>query len=73
MKSLNILGLIIFSVGALVLTVFGLYKFLEAVLKDSTIPVIVRWGIISLILGAFIILTSLIIERIKDKKREPKI
>lgn len=63
MKPLNILGLTIFSAGILVLIGFGLYKFFE----DSTVPVIVRWGIIAVILGVIIILISLIRERIKEK------
>jgi len=63
MKPLNILGLTIFSAGVLVLIGFGLYKFFE----DSTVPVIVRWGIIAVISGIVIILISLIRERIKEK------
>lgn len=63
MKPLNILGLIIFSAGVLALIGFGLYEFFE----DSTIPTIVRWGIIAVILGVIIILISLIKERLKEK------
>ena len=64
MKPLNVLGLIIFSFGGLALIGFGLYKFFE----DTTVPLIVRWGIIGLILGTIIMLISLIIERLKDKE-----
>jgi len=63
MKLLNILGLAVFSLGGLSLIGFGLYKFFE----DTTVPLIVRWGITGLILGTIIILISLIIERVKDK------
>lgn len=63
MKPLNILGLIIFSGGLLALIGFGLYEFF----KDSTVPVVVRWGIIAIILGVIIILISLIKERLKEK------
>jgi len=63
MKPLNILGLTIFFAGVLVLIGFSLYKFFE----DSTIPAIVRYGIIAVILGVIIILISLIKERIKEK------
>ncbi|MBL7053149.1 MAG: hypothetical protein ISS02_00590 [Candidatus Portnoybacteria bacterium] len=63
MKPLNILGLIFFSVGALVLIGFGFYKFFI----DSTIPTLVRWGIIAIILGVIILLISLIKERLKEK------
>ena len=64
MKFLNILGLIIFSAGTLTLIGFGLYEFF----KDSTVPPIVRWGIIGIILGVIIILISLIKERLKEKE-----
>ena len=63
MKPLNILGLTIFFTGVLALIGFGLYKFFE----DSTIPAVVRWGIIAVILGVIIILISLIKERLKEK------
>jgi len=63
MKPLNILGLTIFSIGVLILIGFGLYKFFE----DTTVSLIIRWGIIALILGTIIMLISLIIERVKDK------
>jgi len=63
MKSLNILGLTFFFAGSSVMVGFGLYKFFE----DSTIPVLVRLGIIAIILGIIIILISLIKERLKEK------
>ncbi len=63
MKPLNILGLTVFFAGVLVLIGFALYKFFE----DSSIPAIVRYGIIAVILGVIIILISLIRERIKEK------
>ena len=64
MKPLNILGLIIFSAGILTLTGFGLYKFFE----DTEIPYVIKWGIITIILGVIIILISLGKERLKEKK-----
>lgn len=64
MKTLNILGLIVFSAGALTLIGFGFYKFFE----DSTVPPIIRWGTIAIILGVIIILVSLIKERLKEKE-----
>ena len=64
MKPLNILGLVFFSVGAFALMGFGLYEFF----RDSTISIVVRWGIITIILGILIILISLIKERLKEKK-----
>jgi len=63
MRFLNILGLILFSVGTITLIGFGLYKFFE----DTTIPIIIRYGVIAIILGTITILISLIKERIKEK------
>jgi len=63
MKPLNILGLIFFFAGSFALVGFGFYEFF----KDSTIPVVIRWGIIAIILGIIIILISLIKERLKEK------
>ncbi|MCD4762374.1 hypothetical protein K8R32_05475 [bacterium] len=63
MKPLNILGLTFFFAGLLTLAGFGLYKFFE----DTTIPVVVRLGLIAIILGIIIILISLIKERLKEK------
>jgi len=64
MKFLNILGLTLFSLGIVVLVGFGLYKFFQ----DTTVPAIIRYGIIAVILGVMIILISLIKERLKEKK-----
>ncbi|TFB09103.1 hypothetical protein E3V08_01195 [Candidatus Atribacteria bacterium MT.SAG.1] len=64
MKFLNILGLTLFSFGIIALVGFGLYKFFQ----DTTIPAIIRYGIVAMILGTIIILTSLIKERLKEKK-----
>jgi hypothetical protein len=64
MKFLNILGLILFSLGVVILVGFGLYKFFQ----DATVPVIIRYSIVAMILGTIIILTSLIKERLKEKK-----
>jgi tetrahydromethanopterin S-methyltransferase subunit E len=63
MKALNILGLTIFFAGSLTIAGFGLYEFF----KDSTIPILVRMGIVSIILGIIIILISLTNERLKEK------
>ena len=72
MKSnkLKILGIIIISASSLVLIVFGLYKFLEDILRETNMPIIVKWGIIGVILGVIIILISLVVERIKDYQKE---
>ncbi len=64
MKILKILGLSIFCLCFLVLIGFGMYKFIE----DSTVPFLIKWGIIGLILGMVMMIVSLIIEKVKDNK-----
>ena len=64
MKTLKILGVSIFCLCLSVLTRFGINEFL----KDSTVPLVIKWGMIGLILGMIIVIISLIIERIKDNK-----
>ena len=64
MKPLNILGLTILFAGVAALVGYGLYEFF----RDSSIPVVVRLGIIAIILGIIIILASLIKERSKEEK-----
>jgi hypothetical protein len=63
MKPLNILGLTILFIGLSAIIGFGFYEFF----KDSTIPAVIRWGIIAVILGIIIILISLIKERFREK------
>jgi hypothetical protein len=64
MKPLNVFGLTIFLAGLLTIVGFGFYKFFE----DSTVPIVVKLGIIAIALGIIIILVSLTKERLKEKK-----
>jgi hypothetical protein len=70
MKPLNILGLAIFSAGVLALAGFGLYEFIGPFLIDAEIPLVVKIGIIGTASGVIIILTSLVLERARDKEKE---
>lgn len=63
MEPLNIIGLIIFSIGFLVLMGFGFCEFFQEV----DIPLVVKIGIVTLFLGIIIILISLIKERLNEK------
>ncbi len=63
---MNIFGLIIFSLGLVILAGFGFYEFF----KDAEISQLVKWGIGVVILGLIILLISLIFERLKDREKE---
>ncbi len=63
MKFLNILGLTLFSLGVVALISFSLYEFF----RDTTVPAIIRYGILAIISGAIIILASLVKEKLKEK------
>jgi len=67
MKPFNILGLTIFSLGVLILAGFGFYKFVDKFFQDTSIPFLVKIGVVGLVLGIIVMLTSLIIERIRNK------
>lgn len=58
------------SIGGIILFSYGLYTLINELFSDSSIPDIVSWGIVLVILGFFILLISLITERIKDSKKE---
>ncbi|ALO44992.1 anti-sigma factor family protein [Pseudohongiella spirulinae] len=64
------LGWILFSVGAIVLTAFGLWEMSQEWLSDSSIPIWVRIGGVSLALGLVILLVSVIREKIFLHKNE---
>ncbi len=64
------LGLAILGISLLILIGTGLYKFFTSILRDASIPVIVRIGITGIILGLIILLVSLIKERMEDIKND---
>ncbi len=70
MKKLNIIGLTILLAGALLIGGYAGYKYAIEFLRDTSIPGIVRYGLSAIIIGLIILLISLVLERIKDKKRE---
>ena len=70
MKKLNIVGLTIFTAGMLLITAYGVYEFVSKFLGDTSVPVIIRYGITAIIAGLIILIISLVLERIKDKEKE---
>lgn len=66
MKIINVIGLIFFSAGTLVILGWSLYKMMLAI----DVSPVIKWGIVSIVIGIIIILISLIKERSKENKEK---
>ncbi|MBU2444846.1 MAG: hypothetical protein KJ666_04640 [Bacteroidetes bacterium] len=64
------IGWIIFSVGAVILITYGLFKFVETLISDSQLETIVKIGIIGVIAGIVIIFVSVIREKLTIRKTD---
>jgi predicted anti-sigma-YlaC factor YlaD len=63
-------GWILFSVGAMILLFFGGYKMIEAVIEDTTVPLLLKIGLLAVLAGVVVLLVSVGRERIFVRKRE---
>ena len=67
------IGWIIFSVAAILLTIYGGFKLIEEIVKDPTIGMLLKAGLLALILGLAILFVSALRERVyfwsKDRYR----
>ncbi len=57
------LAWILVSVGAIVLTVWGVWTWVSELLADTTLPVFVRWSVLVLAAGLAILFVSVVRER----------
>ncbi|MCP2597300.1 hypothetical protein NLC93_05470, partial [Candidatus Aminicenantes bacterium AC-335-G13] len=64
------IGWILFSIGAIILLFWGAYKLIEELIKDPTIPLILKIGILAFFAGAIILLVSILREQLFMRKRE---
>jgi hypothetical protein len=64
------LGWVLFSLGAIVLTLFGAWEFAKEWISDSSIPLWVRLAGVSLAAGTIILLISVIREKLFLHKHE---
>jgi len=66
-------GWIVFSVAAILLTIYGGFKVIEEIVKDPTIGMLLKTGLLALILGLAILFVSALRERVyfwsKDRYR----
>jgi predicted anti-sigma-YlaC factor YlaD len=67
------IGWIVFSVAGLILTIYGGFRLVEDIIKDKTIGMLLKVGLLALITGLAILLVSVLRERIyfwsKDRYR----
>ncbi len=64
------IGWILFSLGAIIVLFFGVYQFIDELLKDPKTPLILKIGIFSLSLGAVVLFVSILREQLFSGKRE---
>jgi predicted anti-sigma-YlaC factor YlaD len=63
-------GWIVFSVAAILLTIYGGFKLIEEMIKDPDIETILKVGLLALIAGLAILFVSVLRERIYFWKRD---
>ncbi|HID93048.1 MAG TPA: zf-HC2 domain-containing protein [bacterium (Candidatus Stahlbacteria)] len=64
------LGWILLSIGAIILLFYGGFKLVEDLVKDPTIAIIAKVGILAVLAGVVILLVSVIRERIFTYKTD---
>jgi len=67
------IGWIIFSVSAILLSIYGGFKLIEEIISDATVGMLLKIGLIALVVGLAILFVSVLRERIyfwsKDRYR----
>lgn len=64
------IGWIIFSIGAIILVFYGLFKLVEELIADPTITVLVKAGILALLLGLAVIVVSILRQQLFAYRKE---
>lgn len=64
------IGWILFSIGAMILLFFGGYKMIEAIIIDTTTPLLLKIGLLAVLAGFVVLLVSVGRERFFVRKRE---
>ncbi len=63
-------GWIVFSVAAILLTIYGGFKLIEVLIKDATIGMLLKAGLLALIVGLAILFVSVLRERLYFRQRD---
>ncbi len=64
------IGWILLSIGGMILLFFGGYKAVEGIIQDSSTPILLKVGILTVLGGVVILLVSLLREQVFVHKRE---
>jgi len=63
-------GWIVFSVAAILLTIYGGFKLIEELIKDATIGMLLKAGLLALIVGLAVLFVSVLRERLYFWQRD---
>lgn len=64
------IGWILTSLGAIILGLYGAFKLVEGLVKDPTVAVVVKIGLLLLVGGLVVLLVSIVRERIFMHRRD---
>lgn len=63
-------GWIVFSLAAILLLIYGGFKAIEEIIKDPTVDIILKAGLLALIAGLAILLVSVFREKLYFRKKD---
>ncbi len=63
-------GWIIFSISAILLTIYGGFKLIEEIITDATVGILLKIGLLALIVGMAILFVSVLRERVYFWQRD---
>ncbi len=64
------IGWILFSAAAILLLIYGGFRLIEALIKDPTVDIILKAGLLAIIAGLAVLFVSVLRERIHFWKRD---
>lgn len=65
------LGWVLVSLGTITVGTWGLWTLVSEVIRDTTMPVYIRWGMLALLAGLVILFVSVVRERLFMRKSDP--
>jgi predicted anti-sigma-YlaC factor YlaD len=63
-------GWIVFSLAAILLLIYGGFKAIEEIIKDPTVDIVLKTGLLALIAGLAILLVSVLREKLYFRKKD---